>query len=241
MSDKKEISQEQFERIEKYLLKQMTSDEQSLFETTLQADEALAQEVTLQKELMNTVQAGAMKQRLLQIHHHVDIRSLSNGRFWYAIAAGVALLFAAGLFLLNAPSADEKLFAQYAAIDMGLPVPMSAMDKFAFHDAMVDYKNEQYEKAIGKWTVLLNANPQNDTLIYYIGASHFNMKQYERASSNFEVVTRMTESSLHNKAEWYAVLSYLQLKQFEKIRSISPRSDSPYRADIRHITEGVKE
>jgi tetratricopeptide (TPR) repeat protein len=242
MMNDSDITQELFERIEKYLLKKMSAEERLSFENEMAGDAALMNEVSIQRKLLKSVLAGSMKEQLEGIHSATQKESekKSNRTLWMGLAAGVAILLAAGLYFFNAPDLNEKLFAENTSIDPGLPVPMSASNNFAFHDAMVDYKNEQYEKAISKWQVLQKENPNNDTLTYYIGACYFNSKQYDKALGQFELIHKNNTSAFRNKSQWYAVLSLLQTQQAERIKAIIPYSNSPYEQKILRIQEALK-
>ncbi len=238
-----DITQELFERIEKYLLQKMSTEERLSFEKEMAVDPVLLGEVNIQRKLIKSVLTGSMKEQLESIHIETqkETEKKSNRALWMGLAAGVAILLATGLYLINSPDLNEQLFAENASIDPGLPVPMSASNNFAFHDAMVDYKNEQYEKAISKWQVLQKENPNNDTLTYYIGACYFNSKQYQKAITQFDEVNKNNTSVFRNKSQWYEVLSLLQTKQTERIEKIIPYSNSPYEQKILRIREALKQ
>jgi tetratricopeptide (TPR) repeat protein len=235
-----ELSQEQFERIERYCLDHMSSVEKNAFETELNSNPDLKNEVEVFRQSVLAIKMNAFKNSLQNItESNTDMPKMKSYRWLYA-AASVVVLLSAGWYFFLRTSESDRLFAQYAMVDPGLPVPMSATDNFAFHDAMVDYKNEQYEKAINKWSSLLQTNPQNDTLIYYIGMSHFNSTDYSKAIAYFDQVVNMRESVWVKKSELYQVLAFLKTKQFDRIHKIAQSCDGPYCDSIKKIRADLK-
>ena len=235
-----ELTQEVFERIESYCLGKMSSAEKSAFEAELNSNPDLKKEVEVFRQSVLAIKMNAFKKSLQNIAESgEEIPKIKSYRWLYA-AASVVVLLSVGWYFFLRSSESDRLFAQYATVDPGLPVPMSATDNFAFHDAMVDYKNEQYDKAINKWSSLLQTSPQNDTLIYYIGMSHFNSTDYSKAISYFDQVVNMRESVWVKKAEWYQVLSLLKTEQVQSIHEIAGHCDGPYCDTIRKISADLK-
>lgn len=250
MIEENNISQEQFERIEAYLLNQLNAQERIAFEQELAQNTTLQHEFKVQKELMLTVEAGALKETLAKIHAQTqgqnNVQSQSQPRFWLGIAASILALLAVGIWLFNKPNETEKLFAQHVQYEPGLPVPMSANRasnqnyQYQFADAMVDYKNEQYAKAIGKWNDLLVINPGNDTLNYFLGCAHFNDKQYNSATNYFLEVSKNDTSDFLAKSQFYLVLCWLKTGDIKEIDHLVIRSNSPYSGQIEAIRNELK-
>ncbi|NEN24458.1 hypothetical protein G3O08_13180 [Cryomorpha ignava] len=234
------ISPEDFGRIENYLQGKMMVLEKQEFEAELKNNQELQEEVAIQKELQLSIEAGGLKESLNDIHNTVILETKSSKNNWFAIAAGIAALIAISVWALNFQSNNDALFAQYSTVDPGLPVPMSASADYSFHDAMVDYKAEKYDKSIEKWTVLSAENPKNLTITYYLGASFFNQEKYIEALPYFEKVMLENSSKFQAKAQWYAVLSWLKTENTEAIKKVSPVSESPFAEKINSIQQKLK-
>ncbi len=144
-----ELTQEVFERIERYCLGKMSSAEKGAFEAELISNPELKSEVEIFKQSVLAVKMNAFKNALQNIPESSEAVTKIKSYRWLYAAASVVVLLSAGWYFFLRTSENDRLFAQYVTVDPGLPVPMSASDDFAFHDAMVDYKNELYEKAIG--------------------------------------------------------------------------------------------
>lgn len=238
------IEQQQFEEIEAYLLERLSPREKEIFEAALENEPELQKELEVQRTLMQAVQIAALREQLDSIAKDRELKAdlsgeLRSKRYWYAIAASVIALVGVGIWILLQPPANERIFAEYASADPGLPVPMSATDNYNFYDAMVDYKNEQYDKALAKWRTLLENHPDSDTLHYYIGAAEFNRGNYATAAVRYEHVLAMGRPSFRAKSQWYLVLCWLQTGEYGRIAQMAEKADPAIREDIRALQEAL--
>ena len=236
------IPPDEAEKIDRYLMGAMAPSERADFEALLAASPEMQREVETRKTLINAVEAGAMREKLDEIHNRLQPAAHTSTKHanWWAVAAGIIILLAAGIWALNRNSPEENLFAQYATLDPGLPVPMSASSAYAFHDAMVDYKAEKYDLAISKWKEQLKEYPESDILNYYIGAAYFNQENYREALLWYAEAEKKQEGKYRYKAQWYSVLSLLKLNDRETILATQPLEGSPYADRILEIQQALK-
>src|SRR5690606_30857323 len=117
------ISPEYFDRIENYLQGKMTDIEKKEFESELENNPEMKKEVAIQKELQLSIEACGLKESLNEIHNAVIGETKQSKTNWFAIAAGIAILIAASVWILNFQSNTDALFAEYSTVDPGLPVP----------------------------------------------------------------------------------------------------------------------
>ncbi len=242
MNSAKDISPEKFERIERFLLGKMETNERNIFEKELETNPELRKEKEAHQELIRAIEVGGLKESLDEIHNKTISKNESrpSRNNWFAIAAGLAAIISVAIWAVNHQSTNEALFAEYSTIDPGLPVPMSASANYTFHDAMVDYKAEKYDKAIEKWTALLEDNEKNNPLNYYIGAAYYNQEKYNEALLWFEKTLADSSSSFHAKAQWYEVLSQLKLNETQKVLATVSLPNSPYKDRIESIQQELK-
>ena len=242
MNSAKNILPEDFERIERFLLGKMETNERNIFENELETSPEFRAEMESQRDLIRAIEIGGLKESLEEIHNKTILKDESrpSRNNWFAIAAGLAAIISVAIWAVNYQSTNEELFAQYTTTDPGLPVPMSASANYTFHDAMVDYKAEKYDKAIEKWTALLGDNEKNNPLNYYIGAAHFNQENYAEALPWFEKTLNDPSSSFHAKAQWYEVLSWLKMDDTQKVLATVSLPDSPYKDRIESIQQELK-
>ncbi|MEM9053012.1 MAG: hypothetical protein AAGC47_13240, partial [Bacteroidota bacterium] len=114
-----------------------------------------------------------------------------------------------------------------------------ATDSYDFYDAMVDYKTEDYQSAIDKWTVLLEEEPSNDTLNYYIGAAHFNRAAYSEAKDFLAVESVQKNDLFKYKAEFMLFLAEIKLGNTESAAAMNPSSGSPFVEDFDKAKESL--
>jgi len=230
-----------FERIERYLMNEMSAEEEQDFLLELKKDDTMREEMEAQREMQLSIEMGSMGEAMNEIHEGVASSSNSpSGKNWIAIAAGFALLVSVGIWAVNQGSQTENLFAEYATTDPGVPVPMSATDNYDFYDGMVDYKETNYQAALAKWDSLLAENPENDTLNFYHGAALFNLENYRAAIPYFDTAEANSTSTIRDKAQWYRVLTGLKLDDKELVLGIAPYPGSAYAERIEEIQSELK-
>ena len=217
-----------FARIEDFILKRMDEQERKAFLREMAQDEALRSEVTLQTELINAIETESMKATLSLMHEQhfgggieksSQRRVLILPRGW-AIAASIAVLITAGWFLFrNARTAPERLYAQYYTPDPGLPTTLNLQSNRLFAEGMIDYKMGKTENAIAQWLPLLQNNPTNDTLHYYLGVAFLENGNPDQAIQELEQI-RTPADAFYQRAQWYLALAHLQDENTKEVSRI---------------------
>ncbi len=226
-----------FNQIESYLNNNLTSDQREAFEREMASDSELRKEVQVQSDLQHAVEMHGVEKSIAEVDQAYHSKK-GSGRFWMKIAAGIAVFVAVGIWAITRPSHTEKLFAKNLTQEPGLPVPMSSETSFEFYDAMVDFKMGKYELAIQKWSNIESTGRYADTLDYFIGVAHFELGDYQSAVKQLERVDS-NAGKFANKAQWYTVLSSLQLEDFDRIREVQVDRGSPYADRIDEIRNAL--
>jgi len=236
------LDRTRFERIEAYVLDRMSVAERQLFEQEISADAGLNQELELQRENTRAVELGGVERQLRQLakEHAEPAVQRMNWIPLLKVAAAIAVVLSVAVWFLAQPTASEQLFAEYHVSDPGLPVPMSATDKHVFHDAMVDFKMADYEKAADKWQLQLASLPGNDTLRYYIACAKLEAGDPATAIGLYEGLVQEGSSTFLHKAEWYLVLAYVKAGNGAAVLQFEPAADSPYAERIAEIKERMR-
>lgn len=219
---------ETFDKIERYLLGQLSPEEAGLFEKEMAADAALRAEVDAMRDMILSIEYAGLKSNLqaYKIEGAADTSPKEAqprqgeakriglfSRKIIAIAAGLALLITAGIFALRQDGSDiDKLF--YA--DPGLPTVMSETKQYEFYDAMVDYKMGKYELALEKWG--RTAGIGADTLAYYRAMAMIQLEDFAGAEEKLRSIP--DSSSLAMKADWYLVYVLLQSDRREEAKTL---------------------
>lgn len=218
------MSQEEFENIEKYLNDSLEGSSLEQFKSRMAADPVFAKTVEKQRILQDAIQETSLRSALDGFHNTLmETESTSSGKVitfapWmrYAGAACIALLLAWGGFTyLNGNSGgsqekNEQLFAAHFTPDPGLPTTMSASDNYDFFNAMVSYKQGEYQKAISTWEVLLKEKPSNDTLNYFIGVAYLANNNEDEAISFLQWAAEYPESKFSKEVYHFLGLAYIK-------------------------------
>ncbi len=230
------IPEDEFILIEGYLTNSLGAEERVAFEKKLLQNSDLQQKINELKLLLLGIQETELKTRLSEFHQGLAITNSSlsikvskNLNFpRMAIAASVLVLLSMAIWgIWFRQPLHQKLFSRYYSPDPGLATVMSQSDSYDFEKAMVEYKNEEYQKAVEAWEVLLAKKSGNDTLIYFIGSAQMAMEQYEKAGKNFEQVAGLSSSAFQRDACWYMGMYYLRENQKRKAIEYLTQSGYP--------------
>ncbi|WP_132214534.1 tetratricopeptide repeat protein [Mariniflexile fucanivorans] len=232
MKDLHNIPEALLDTIDRYLQERMPADEKLQFEERIEKDPILKAQIEDVKLLRIGIGKAVLKSRLKSFHEDLpDAPIISKEKVfkinykYHAIAASIVI--ALGCFwFLNRDSKNERLFAKHFKPDFGLATTMSESNNYDFDDAMVDYKQKNYDLAIKKWETILNAKPKNDTLNYFLGISYLAKNAEKEAVSKFQNVVKQDQSAFKSDAYLYLGLAYLKLDNLEKARENLALSDT---------------
>ncbi|MCH6233788.1 tetratricopeptide repeat protein [Cognataquiflexum rubidum] len=218
------ISQQEFERIESYILGLMTDEEKKSFEEELNLDPKLRANVKDIKVLLQEVERASLKESLDEYHSELKatpvIPILPERQFKWkplAIAASVLLLLAVSFWVFVGNSTEnEKLFMAYYLPDPGMVTAMGTNTDYEFDRGMVDYKTGDYQAAITRWEKLLAQKPDNDTLNYFLGSAFLAVGNPDQAKAYLEKTAQVESSIFQKEAYWYLGLSLLKSEKTEE-------------------------
>ncbi|WP_422107559.1 tetratricopeptide repeat protein [Winogradskyella sp.] len=223
--DLRDISEEEFERIEAYLTQTLSDEDLSVFEERLQNEEGFAEKVEDIKTVLSGLEAQALKEQLDHFHDELltneeDLIVPPKVKFlnWKRIAVAAALIIAAGSAWFLSGNPNEKLYAKYFSPDPGLPTTMSSNANYEFYEAMVNYKQGDYKVAISKWEKQLMEHPKNDTLNYFIGVAYLADEEAQTAIPFLDTASKNASFPLINDTYYYLGLAYLKTGSLEKSR-----------------------
>lgn len=216
----KYISKERQEEFEQFLLGQMTNKEEFVFNEKLEKEPKIQKEFEEFKSLFFAVEEEGLRKVLNDFHEALpDEENAHKNNFnFYRIAAGIAVLVALGLWLFNRPNANERLYNEYFTPDPGLPTVMGENGNYDFYEAMVDYKQGNYDLAIQKWQKLYASKPENDTLNFFIGAAHMANGNPQKSIGYLKKNQGNWNSSFSEEAKYFLALAYLNNRQIEKAK-----------------------
>ena len=204
-----EPTQEQYERIEEYLLGKMTEKDQLNFEIELLLDEKMRQELEEVSELTRTIEWSMLRNSAAELsrekQRRMEKKELTN-RLIQVVGIVIALsavLFTWWYFVIATPTTNT-LFRQYYRPDHGLAVKASEVKNPQLSQALQLYAAHHYSKALPIFTDLLKEDPKNDTLEFFTGNILLAQGEISAAQKAFEEVSH--PGVLKEKSLWYLTL-----------------------------------
>lgn len=225
------ISQEEWEQIEKYLIGELSIQEQEEFDHALSNDPTLEAKVNEVRLLITGVKESSLQHKLDQFHGEIQpqrviaLKKKPVIKYWLAAACLLGLVVTVSLFMLNRKSENDKIFASYFQADPGLATAMGSSEDYEFDHAMIDYKRGNNELAIRSWRNLLALRPGNDTLHYFSGVAFLAMDQPDSAIYHLQESVKKENSSFLSDANWYLALSLVRKNDIPGARTYLQRSD----------------
>ncbi len=224
------MTQELSEKIEAYIEGALSGADLTDFENTLKSDQELAQEVTLQKELLTYLQHNeksiAFRKKLQVISEEIKkenshkTSTVTKKSFTYfKIAASFLVLIGLSTFLWfnTGNTTPEDLYAQYYVTypigDIKRGAEIS--EDIAIKDIIVQYKNGEYQKVIKPLESIVASNPNNERLRLCLGNCYLNTNQLDKAETIFTSIT--SDSVYHSDAKWFLSLTYLKKEETNKM------------------------
>jgi len=220
LKDNSNISQELLETVERYYNDTMSKQERSDFELQLDESSEFKTQVEDIKTLIFGIKNQSLKEQLDDFHKEIPETSYktSSASGFFTLrklaAAVIILLAVTGFWWFSTPQ-HKKLYSEYFTPDPGLPTVMSSNSNFEFYDAMVNYKQADYDLAIEKWDAI---HGKGDTLNYFLGVAHLANKNEKKAISFLKKATQNSEFALSNEAYYYLGLAQLKIGNIEEAK-----------------------
>lgn len=213
---------EEQDLFERYLLDGMNAQERTDFESQLQSNSNFNTKFLEFKELFQTIEEEGLRSKLNDFHKNLEVaaqtKPLHTGTYplFFRVAATIAILIAlGGILYFYIPNSNERLFNAYFTPDPGLPTVMGNSDNYDFYEAMVDYKQGNYETALQKWENLLPQKMDNDTLNYFLGSAYLANDEPSKAIPYFDHVLGNTQPAFQSEAAYYKGLAHLKNNEVE--------------------------
>lgn len=225
---KEKINYSEF--IDRYLDNDLLGPELNWFEKELDSNSELQAELRLQKELNDALGQGDildLREKLNVIHEMVDpeperkrIKRTLSGNWAGIAAASVVILVAIGFLLsnfINPVQTAEELFDQhYEPYIVPTNYRSVAEINIVFHKALVEYGNQDYQKALQLFEKVLVEDESRMDVTLLTGISNLEIENYYKANNSFQKVINHNDNLFIEQAEWYLALCYLKTGEQEK-------------------------
>lgn len=246
------------EELERFADGQMTTAEQTAFETRLEQDAALYQAYQAYEQLTADLRwvAGheTLHQRLLALDRRLDQRQEALTRIrrrqrktqrqWGVVAAVVAAALLA-LWLIMRPTTPtlEEAWARYYVPEAGLPDDaVNESRRPLLAEAMRQYREGHYAPALHNLRRVPSSNLGQDTLLYYSGIMLLSQEEPEqiRAAQPFlRRVAMQSASPLAGRARYHLGMAYWRNQQItaarNTLRAVANDPRNPYQDEARQL------
>ena len=229
-NNKIQNNQETQELIDAYLLGALVPEAQADFKERMKLFPDFRALVKEQKTLIRGIEEHTLKNSLQDFHAEIvenpERKWLSPS--WLALAASFLILISVSTWaILSNGNSSQKVFAANFKPDPGLPTTMSTSSNYDFYYGMVNYKRKEYGEAISHWEMLYAANPENDTLIYFLGVANLANGNARQAKKYLLSAKEKPESAFYEDAQYYLALALLKENKIEEAKQTLAKSTSP--------------
>lgn len=224
------------DRIEAYLLGELSPAEREAFELEMKDNPELLDAVEEMKALQEELVALEREQfvdQLNQIRTELEEGEVQQTdqdtssptdpppsvrkmpRWYFAAAAGLLLLIIP-MYLLLKPS--DSLFEQYFTPYEDLYSNRGSAEE-EIKLALKDYNDGQFKTSLPHFDAYLEQVPSDSEAVFYAGIAHLGAGQSQEASQLLETVT--ANGFLYQiQAKWYLALSYLESDMSDQAKTI---------------------
>jgi len=234
-----------FDQINAYVSGEMTSEERAIFETEMDQNEQLKQDVETEQLLVEGVIAASLRQEMKNINVHEtkeqnEPKIIKLGQWrQLAVAASVAALLGVFMWQYNSsPSSSVDAFASSYQVDPGLPVTMGEQTELAFNEAMVAYKNDELDRAQREFDQLCKTE-NVDKACFFSAMVSIQKEEYQLAENQLStLLANEPVNGLAQRAEWHLAYVQHQLdneKYIQLLKRIANTNGHPFQKEAKKI------
>ena len=239
--------------IERYLLNLLSEEEKQSFEKRLKTDKTLAQEVFLQKEIIEDIEGIGrleLKSQLKNIHTELyPKKSETKGGsriFILRVAAAaifIGVLVGAWWMMQQGPSNQELFTENFEPYALSLN-QRSDTDE-VFYQIENHYFNKNYEQVIPLLEGVLDQSEQKSSQLQLgLGISYMQSGKSQEAINQFKTIISKNDFNFEDEARWYLALAYLKTNNITNAREalsvLASESDRDHHEEAKKILSSLK-
>lgn len=220
---------EEWHIIESYLDEKDASRKVALFNKEVNEIPNVQQKIKYVEKIREEIEDSILRGKIKEFHTHVseaedsEIKTVGSKKIkfnaiLYSVAAMIVVLLGIFWLMESSNTTSEKLFSKNFKPDVGLPLKMGTSNTYGFYEGMVDYKQENYKEAIAKWQTLVDENPENDTLFYFLGVANLALGNAKKSLEYLQNQDRFQKGMFKNDAAYYAALAKIKEGKFEEAK-----------------------
>jgi predicted Zn-dependent protease len=244
------------DKMDDYIQNKMNDLDRKVFEKELAEDPDKKERFEQHKEVIQIIEIASLKEQLDRLEHKVDQEKKSSSQKkskvinlfpraqMIGIAASLTILIVAAVWIFypSQNNSDHFAFRKYYQKDPGLPTTMGVSDQITLDQAMLLYKQNNYQEALQAFETLLNETP-NDTVQYYYAMSLMELDQFAEAEKTLRKL-ELKSSNLQQRRDWYLIMALLQLNRedeaIELVNEIIDQEQHLYKNDAKRLFEEIQ-
>ena len=216
------------EKIELYLTGQLKDKELEEFESTINSDEALAQDVAIMKDLEEAMSDFEHEKELSNKLKFLSKKYITEEAInkttspqivpiyrkkWFVAATVLLIVVAGGLLFQNVfqPKADTDLFATYYKSYPSNLLTRGENDE-TYNDIVKSYNENDFTTVINLLEERLADKPNDTPSKMMLGNSYLSLEPVEaqKAIKIFQPIANDNTNVYQETAQWYLALAYLE-------------------------------
>lgn len=223
------VTEEELEKIEKYLLGELSKEEEQQIQEQIAKDANFAEAIDIQKDMLlylGDEQALALNMKLEElganyVKKNKDSKVLKIKKIWYLGLAASLLIFVIGWSYFASTTDTEQLFASHYKIYVPSELERSSEDTniSLVAKGIEHYSNKNYALAIEELSLALKQenSPKNshETILFYLSMTYLETKDYELAKKYLEQIRVGKAGVYTQQMYWYLALIELKNGQLE--------------------------
>lgn len=238
--------------IERYLDNKMQSSERRWFEKEMEGNLRLRKELELRKkanEIASNFDAVKLREKLqkAEMRHRNESaigKAVKKVPVNYA-AIFVGLVIISTLIVLSGNSLNIRSFTanavgNYNAMTIHRAENINAPAELT--RGMELYRQGKYDEAIDQFELLVDGDRSTMQSNFLNGMANMQINEYNKAIESFDIVIRHNDNMFIEDASYYLGLSYLNIEENEKARTILEgiiSSESRYRKDAKKVLKSI--
>lgn len=257
IKEEQQISFEEINRIDDYLLEYLNAKDRSEFELSMDENVRLKEETILHSQINDAIIETDILKLRTNISDIIDknkkstkIRKFIPDSFqdrplrYIGVAASAAAVISAGLFTLSQQKiTSENLFQQayhpYDAIGILRSAPLSN-PSFKGIDL---YNDRKFDEAIMQFDLILKENNEHPMCNFYTGLCYLEKNNFNKAIMSFQKVIDEKDNLFTEQAEWYMSLCLLKTNEEKSAFAILNRiveTKGYYQKDAKELLKKMR-
>lgn len=209
--------------IDDYLLGRSEKRELAQLERKLVFSPTFLAELEEQRILFLGVEEFFLRKRLFDFQK--EVIKLPSSKFykkaWIALIISILILVIVVLWAIFYPRhSAEELFNSSFEPRLGLDISMKNSTDDKFYRGMKSYNNAQYSRAVFIWEPLYASQPENDTILFYLGVANLTVDNTRQASKYLLLAQENVKSVFHADAQYYYALSLIKQNRIKEAKRL---------------------